>query len=262
MEILVLLGLPLKLVSAFKQILFNSRYRNLVILPYLIGIVGFVISIIFFGYFWDWVYDVLPNFPRSWIPLWLISFFNFLLGLLANFMVLLLITFFSSIISILCTLIFGSLFLEVLLERLLLDHGLKNSAPTEINFSLWLKSISRSFKNQLIKSMILVSASIALLISAWVPPLALIVLVLSALLLGFEIIDEPLSMLQPNLRDRLKIIKSHLPTLVAVGILFSLLSLIPFGAILFLPAIYIVSVDRLCTWPELAPPLRSGSTTN
>ena len=206
------------------------------IIPYLIGIVSFFIFIYFS---WDYRSEIghylIPGWLSSveWIFAWLILFLNVII---------------SAVMSLIVTLIFGGFFIENFIAEALHEHSLEVYSASGLNG--YLASLWRGIRDSIIRIVVYGSLSILTLAFSFIPPLALLVAVVGGFAIGFDLFEQPLSLLGFQMKRRISIITAHKLETLALGLLFSVMMIIPFGAVLFLPLAYHVAVSRISAWPD------------
>ena len=109
-------------------------------------------------------------------------------------------------------------------------------------------SILRSLKNDTLIALCLLAVGILTILLGFIPVLALLPLAIGAFVGGFTMVDLPLALMQTSFRDRLRIAFSHKLELIAMGVLFGAIMLVPLGAVIFLAPSYGVGVRQLAKW--------------
>ncbi len=238
---LSILSVPFSLVRALFTVIATRHYREVLSVPVLIGIISF------FGSFvlcWKYGVTLLPNLPSilpAWTPQFLtssldavVTVFSNLLGAFAAIVI-------SSIASILITMLIASAFLELFVERVLVDYGLLKSLPNQLSF---IGNLLKGLWEDLKAILFLGCFSVALLFSGLIPILTPVVFIVGAYLIGFEIYELPHKLTGKNFKQRWRSGREHTAFVLSLGLLFSALLVIPFATMVFLPAGYLVVIDK------------------
>lgn len=225
---------PFDFIKAAYAIMGNPRLLALCLAPMLIGVVSFVVFIsLMFIYRGDLTSLIITDANGWWYLI--VSWFLMLLGV-----------FVSGILALIVLSIIGAIFIELFIESLLVSRGLLDEQP----FSL--KRIVRStvfaIKDTLERLLIIGFVSLTLIVFSFFPVLYLVSLFLGVFLIGFNLVEQPLTLLQYNIRHRIKLARSNWREVLGLGITFSIVMLIPLGAVLLLPLAYYVAVERIATW--------------
>ncbi len=142
--------------------------------------------------------------------------------------------------------ILAGFFVEIFIEQIFRARQLKpRHAPSLFG------ALIRTIKDETAKLFILGSLSIIALITAFIPAVTPISIILGALIIGFELFDQPLILLGFKFRERLKMSARHILTIVGLGALFSLTTIIPFLPILLLPVGSLTAIRIFQSWPEV-----------
>ena len=231
-----LLVLPFELIAAFWAILRRRALLIRCLIPYLIGICSFVLFMVLFIGYRDFLASTIVGEPG-----WLFTFTKWGLVFVNIFT--------SALLAVLAIYIFGSFFLENFVEYLLIEQNLLENASVSIRSIL--RSCLRGLLDSTMVMLCLLLLGVFTLVLSFIPLLYVIPLILGGFSLGYNIVDLPLSLLEVPFRRRIKMAWSHKSEITVIGLLFSAIMLIPFAGILMLPPVTYVGVQRIARWPEL-----------
>lgn len=234
-----ILALPGQIFEALWRIALSPKLLLPCIVPWLIGALTFaILSWLSFSERRDLAAWILGA-REGWLG-WLISSAAFLLGLIL-----------SGLASLVVALALGGVFLEIFVERLLREGSLFPEEPSGLRGLA--VSLLRSLKDSLVAAVCLGTVGFLVLLAGFFPPLVLVALLAGAFLLGFNAFDLPLTLMRVRFGERMRIARSHLPVVLALGALFSLAVAVPLGGIVFLPPAYYVAVRQIVRWGIKAP---------
>lgn len=154
----------------------------------------------------------------------------------------------------LAILLLAGFFVELFIEQVFKKRGLKPiHAPSLFG------AILRLIKDETAKIILIALLGITALVTAFIPVLTPISIILGALIIGFELFDQPLTLLGLKFKDRLKMESKHLLVILALGAAFSLSAVIPFLPILLLPVGSLTAIRIFESWQEVYH-LKTSST--
>jgi len=235
---------PLALLTSFVKVLRTGRYRNCALAPFLLGAVSFVA---FFALLWmnaDGLAVYLPRLQIAWLPQWLTAWFLALGSWLGYFFTLFICSVLATLCSLLLTMFLASLFYEKVVERALSDRGLLATVPHSERPAVWRSLIHGLIED--VKKSVFIGFFLCLLFAAgFIPILTPLVFLLGIYLVGFDIVDLPLRLSGQPFRRRWSSARRHWPDVMMLGLCFSVLLFIPLATLLFLPAGYLVAIDRV-----------------
>lgn len=232
-----LFSIPFSYVRAIFAILGSRRLLLLCLVPYLAGLGAFAVLLALgFSYSPDllrwagaaesgWVHTLLTG---------VVSLCNAVLAGLFAFLVML---------------IMGSFALEGFVATLLRRSGIE--VPETGSLRELLPNLVFSLWNTLLWSLTLMLLALAVLLLGLFPPLAILTSVLGIMLIGFNLIDLPLSALELSFKERWRLARRDPFGVFWLGAVYSLLIAIPLGAVLFLPLAYYAAVQLVTAWPSL-----------
>ena len=232
-------GIPLRYLKALVLIFTSPKLILLCVIPYIIGIAAFAGSIgLSFSYKENFAEWIVGGYA-SWL---VVSFewLSFLIGILL-----------SGVIGILCMLLLGGFFIECLIENVLRKRGF--NLPEHESIKILIRSVTRGLRDDVVRLIYIVFLIVISIICGFIPVLFFIPPILAAFLVGFDLIDLPLTLLEHRFRDRWIFIKQNLLEVVALGAVFSVIMLVPLGGIVFLPVAYVVAVEQLTGWDLTTP---------
>ena len=226
---------PLQLIKCFIEILNTPKYLTILIIPYLIGIITFIISSYFFFSYRD---DLIELFIKndSWL-------FSVLSWLLIPILIIL-----SSLLSVLTVIFLAETFIEFFLEKVCIAYKL--DIP-EVEFKRLARYLIKSLSNDLKRLIFITFLSIITLCCTFIPILIFIPPIMLAFMTGFDLINLPLSMFDVSFKERKKILKTHFLEVIALGSTLLLFLIIPLGGVLFLPPAYLLAFKKLISWGGL-----------
>ena len=202
--------------------------------PYLIGIIAFLASSSFAYEYKDEFTKWIIGEQWQWLMI-SVEWISFLISILI-----------SGIFGILCMLLLGGFFIEMMIETALVKKGYELPEFSSVN--ILIRSTLRGLRDDVIRLIYIIVLIIVSFTCGFIPVLFFIPPVLAAFLVGFDLVDLPLTLLEFRFKDRWGLIKKHLVEVLAIGAVFSAIMLIPFGGILFLPIAYLVTVEQIVNW--------------
>ena len=159
---------------------------------------------------------------------------------------------FSALFGFLTASIAGGYFIELLIEKLMVQANIKSTLQTETFTDVVMSMVRAIFNEAILVTGILFCTVLAFLLS-FIPFLAFLPILAGMLIAGFTLLNLPLAILDLPIRKRLYIIKKQLLPCLALGGCFTGVLFIPFGSILLLPAFYGAAVELLAQNKELLP---------
>ncbi|MDC0358814.1 EI24 domain-containing protein [Oligoflexia bacterium] len=229
-----LLVIPLLYLRSVKEILCSRQLIVLCLIPYLMGLVSFVGSMVAFYYYKETVATWIVGSSSGWLATsvaWGFVFVNMLT---------------SGIVAILVITLLCSWFMECLIEVALKRYGLLGEDDRSLLTIV--KSVVRSLRDEGIRLIYICIILLVAFVVSFFPPLYLIPIILTGFMVGFDIIDLPLALLEMPFKERWRVIRRHKLQTCAFGGIFSISLLIPLGAILLLPIAYYAAVLLVERW--------------
>lgn len=216
---------PRDVIAGIFFIISSPRALILSSIPMIIGIIAFIATAAtlvsyrdeFAAFFWE------PD------ARWLQATFEIFIALLSVVA--------SAIVGLILMLLLGGVFLELLVERIMIDKNIVAREVIDTPFSL--TSLGKSVWQSVIRSIVITFVALITIIAGLFPPLIPFVFIINGMLIGASFIDVPLSLVRMPLRARLAAQLVRPGTVLPLGVLFSLCSVIPFlGMILIGPFHY------------------------
>lgn len=186
------------------------------------------------------IIDYLPEIGFSFLPNFLASVLDGIVSFFSGLIATLISIFAATFLSFLVVLGLGSFFIELFIEKVLESRGMKSKL--EIAF---LPSLIRGLKDDFSKTIILLVISILLLIAGFIPILVPFVFLFGAFIVGFEILELPLLLLNQPLGQRIKASIKIWPKTLMIGLIFSIIAFVPFLALLLMPIGYVIAIDQI-----------------
>lgn len=153
----------------------------------------------------------------------------------------------ASVIAFLSLLITSELLLDSFLVK---AFSLKGVEKGEGGGNLFRSAIS-SLLVVALRIVIISFLFILTLASFVLAPLVPVAWMLNVIYLGCELIISPLTALQLPYRKQFSLIKHHKLEVVLLGLLFTVILLIPFAGLFVLPLAYLTAIEKIVRWPEL-----------
>jgi len=229
---------PICFLRAIRTLLSSGRLLGLSSIPYLLGLVVYILSL--FGIF-TIRNELAAVFVSTQVGIEAVGWMVFLGGILA-----------AGLIALIIVFLLSALIMEWFVEEGLRQAGLL--VQREESFWSSVRALVRVvFDSVLQLSLVLALTLLAFMLSI-VPPLSLFVGLLASFVLGYQLFDFSLSLLRYRFRRRLGLILQHKSQVLILGLLFSLALLIPFGGILLLPILYLMVIEKLRSWDLSAVP--------
>jgi uncharacterized protein involved in cysteine biosynthesis len=232
-----LVTLPFEFLQASALILRDKRLLLYSLTPCLLGCLAFVLFLWLLAGQQEAALSLLP-WP---LPGWLATVLGWLWVLLAAIPL-------AGLLGYLCTLVLGSVFLELLAERVLELDGVRLSSP-----STWgelLADFCKALLASLFRLLYVGLLALLALALSFFPPLLLIPLTLNAFIVGWDLLDTPQSKFLLSFGERRRQLFQHKLDVLSLGFFFSLSFLVPFLAALLLPAATVVATRRVAGWQE------------
>ncbi len=242
-SVISLLFLPLQIIKAAYRILAHRTLLLLCLVPYGVGILTFIASVsLGFAY-----RDEFAAFTIGTASGWLaqIIAYGFVL---VNFLL-------SGILSLVVVIAFCGFFVEEFVAVILVEKGLKQETP--FTFSFFIESTIRGLFDGIKRVLSLGIFGVILFIAGFFPPLYIPALLIGAWLVGVDLLDMPLRLLEIPFRERFKALKAHKLECLAFGAYFSAILIIPFAGIFLLPLFQWVACQSVDGWPETRAALSS-----
>jgi CysZ protein len=231
--IIKLLNIPFEYLRAAFTICTDRKLLSLCLIPYLIGFIVFLVlcSLSFF-----YRHDLAALFVSE--PNWI--------GTAAAWGLFLINIFISALLAVVAALTLGAFYIESFIAELLNRKALL--AEGQESIVKMISSTLRSLKDDVLRLIYILIFTILIMISGFFPPLAAIPVALGCFLIGLDIIDLPLVLLEIPFKDRWSLAKQHFVEITATGAVFSLILFIPLGGIFFMPVAYYVGVTKVAEW--------------
>ena len=225
---------PFQFLSSFGAILTTASLRSTIVIPCLLGLISAGAFIgLFFGYkqeLFVWLYGPEHNTISS-----VLYVLYSIAGPIA-----------AAIAAILIMLIVGAVFIDTLIARAFQLLGVEVLVPKGLTGAI--KSLGRGLIDAVRWTLLALLILAISIICSLIPVLWPVPFILTAISLGLLLIDLPLSILGVPFGDRVALGFKHFLELIALGGCFSVLLIIPFGGILFLPIGYHVAVTKIVRW--------------
>jgi len=160
----------------------------------------------------------------------------------------------AGVVGLLSVILAGSFFFDLLVEEELFRRGI--SVPVASNLR---ERATRTLRgvgtDAVILSVVIIISIIGILLSFF-PPLATLSALIGITVLGYELADKPLSILEVPFRDRIAIVRRNALECIALGGMQALIIAIPGANILLLPVFHLLAVESVARWRN-APGLRT-----
>lgn len=234
------LKVPLRLIRAGVVLLFSPRLLRWCIPPWLLGGIA---SWAAFDLASAWIDRFLSNAVAQ-SPGYLQQIVSYL-GVGAAVIV-------SALFGLVCALVAGSFFLDLLVEEALLRSGARLPVSRTLRDRAS-RSIRALGSDLAIVSLLATIGLVGFLLS-FLAPLAILSATLGIGVLGFELADKPLSILEIPFRARLTLVRRHGLECWVMGGMQSLVVLIPGANLLLLPVFYVLAADVVVRWDLERPP--------
>ena len=233
-----LILIPLQLLHAAVKILNHKTLLLLCMVPYAVGITTFIGSVVLGFSYRDEIATYALGSPSGW------------LGQVLGFGFALINIFLSGILSLIVVIGFCGFFIEEFVDAILIEKGLKTGTPFSVGYLV--SSTLRGLVDSLKRLLSLGIFAFIVFIASFFPPLYIPTLLLGAWLVGIDLFDMPLRLLNLPFGTRLKVINGHKLDSLIFGGYFSITLLIPFTGILLLPLFQWVACQRISGWSEVA----------
>jgi len=230
-------GIPFLYVRAAYRILRSRRLLGLCIVPWLIGAASFIFFVLAFLTYKDRLAFLVTGQSDTWLAMsvgWALLVINIIV---------------SALLAIVSMSILGSFFLEKLMTILLEEKNLK--IPQYLTLKGVLLAFIRSLKDELKRALILAFVGMILIFFGFMPLFYPVVLLGGAFLLGYNILDPPLALLEIPWRLRWQLARRHWAAVIVLGAVFSPFLFIPLGGIMVLPAASQVAIEKLAQWVKV-----------
>ncbi len=214
----------------------RRKLLALSLIPYAIGLISFLVFFILGLGFRHEIGAFIFQSSSGWIQVlidWLLAPALVVLG--------------STLLAFIFMSTLGAFFLDSIILTVFEEQGLRPKAVQSMHD--FLTSTFRSLKDNLVRLLYLVPVLLLSLAVSFLPPLYIFPALLAAFLVGFDLVDTCLSLLELPFKKRLRIIFEHKLEILTIGTIMSLLLLIPFGGVLFLPFAYYATAKTLTGWP-------------
>ncbi|MEZ4753385.1 MAG: hypothetical protein R3A13_03635 [Bdellovibrionota bacterium] len=229
-----ILKIPYWLIAGLLKIFTRKRLFVLNSSPYLIGIISFFIFASLSFSFKEEIIAIFLSNETSWIFSSL-SWFAFIL-----------LTVISAGLSLITCLLLGSIFIEFSTEELLRLKGFK--IPEHIGLKNLTLTLLRSFKDDGVRIIYISLLGILVFICGFFPPLMIIAIVLTSFIVGIDLLNLPLALLETPFKQRLTLAHSHFIETCILGGAFTIVALVPFLGIILYPAFLNASVELISIW--------------
>ena len=228
--------IPYWLLAGLTKIFTRRKLFILNAIPYLIGILSFFFfSGLSFSLKDEFISLFLSN-ESSWYFISL-SWLAFLFSIAI-----------SAALSLLTYLLLGSIFIEFATEELLRLSGF--AVPEHDRFKDLAWAILKSFKDDGVRLVYITVLSILMFVCSFFPLLTIIPIILTAFIVGLDLLNLPLALLEIPISKRLKLTQGHFIETCALGGLFTVCALVPFLGIILYPAFLNVSVELITRWKQ------------
>jgi uncharacterized protein involved in cysteine biosynthesis len=239
-EIIVI---PKQTLASIHEVLKTPRLILSIIPQYIVGLAsGFIIYKIVIASLEPTLIELITFDLTNW-PLWISSSINWVFSKIASGLSILVAGFSSILGAYLAILVLAGFFVELFIDQALKIRNLKILHPPS-----FFGGVIRLVKDESIKTLLLLTVAFIAFICAFFPLLAPLSFVLTSLLIGFELFDQPLALRGYKFSTRLKVLSSHIMVLVIFGGLFSLTAVIPFLPILLLPFALLTTLRISLDW--------------
>lgn len=231
------LRLPLQFLAAVLRVMGSGRHLRLCAIPIVSGVLFYAAALSGMLWLQGSLVDYVVPVNYAWLE-WLLHPVLFLLNLLI-----------AGLIAFVLTQLVAGFAFEQLIAITYEQHGLLPDQATTIKSIL--RIVVRSIKDEALKSLYIVAFAIAIWLSSLIPPLAVIVFCLSCFVLGFNLVDTALTVLELKFSERWAIIKAHKAEVLPLGMLMWVILLVPFLGMILLPFLYLVAADVTLRFEEL-----------
>lgn len=249
--------IPAEVIGAFGEILISPKLWIYLLPQYIVGLgSGYLI----FASLWEILFPTFSGYFSFELTGWP-KFITLLVSWFSNgfaYLITLILSGIGSVIgAYIAIMVLTGFFVELFIE-----HSLKKRGQTPFQSPSFINSLLRSLKDESRKLLIFGILGIIIIISALIPILAPISFILGSLLLGFEIFDLPLTLIGFRFMERLKIARAHLVPVLTLGVLCSLVAVIPLLPILLLPVGYLTALRSALDWREIKEFYSSKSSSS
>lgn len=233
--------IPLNFFRSIPFIFSDRRLLWYCAVPYAIGFVSFIVfAVALFSYessLLQWLFGDLSG----WV--------DYLLTLVGWLLILAL----SGVVALIFLSLAGAWFIESFIHHSLTKG--KFRAEIELEEVGFVKSTLRGLRDDGIRIVYIALIILLSFLFSFFPPLVFIPVLLGAFLVGFDLVDLPLTLLGYDFQTRWSLVKSHGLRVVVLGGCYSLLLLIPLVNIFFLPVAYQAAIFSIESWelPNLKP---------
>lgn len=229
MSVKLLFTFPLLLLKSFKDVITSLRLLIFSIIPIIVAIIVFSIS----SYYLQSNIESLS----SYIYVSSYSFINFFL----NLIVAIINIFISAILALIAMNVLGGYFIEESVVFMLKKHEILDLNSQRLTFKRSIRFIlDESFKLFLVLTCCIIS-----LVLGFIPIITLFSFIIIAFLLGLQGVDLVLSLAEKNYKEKIAIYKKNVLAILCIGAYYSLVLLIPFVGMFFLPLIYFSIVKAI-----------------
>jgi uncharacterized protein involved in cysteine biosynthesis len=238
--------LPKEALSALKEILTSPRLILSILPQYVAGLGG---GYIIYHLVLESLTPILSaylSFELTNWPGFIVTSINWLAGGIATGISVVIAGMSSIIGGYLAILLLTGFFVELFIEQALKTRGL---AP--VHAPSFFGGLIRLIKDESLKLIMLGTLGVISIVTAFIPVLSPISIILGATIIGFELFDQPLILLGLRFGERLKLFGKHLLVILALGGAFSLTAIIPFLPILLLPVGSLTALRTSTSWNEI-----------
>lgn len=235
--------IPKQALASIYEVLKTPRLIISILPQYAVGLAsGFLIYQIVIAAIEPALIDLITLDLSNW-PGFLATSTNWILGKVASGLSILLAGVSSIIGAYIAIISLAGFFVELFIEQ-----ALKIRKLEILHTPSFFGGILRLVRDEFSKVLLMLSLGLVAFISAFIPILTPLSFILTSLIIGFELFDQPLILIGYQLKERLKIFRSHLPVIIVFGGLFSFTAIIPFLPILLLPIALLTTLRISLGW--------------
>jgi uncharacterized protein involved in cysteine biosynthesis len=237
--LLDLLGAPFEFIGNALSIITSRRLLLPCLVPWLVGTIAFGIAVANLDRVAGWGVTALGTEASAWLSS-LVSVLGWGIGLLG-----------AALIAVVAAVLLGGVCFDFMVEELLRREHLLDEQERPLAERVRL--VARGLRDDLAQIAVLGALGTMTLIVGFFPPLLALGFLLSALSVGYGLIDKPLALMGLRLRHRLNLARAHLFEVVALGAFAAPIVLLPVVNFIALPVLYATAVRRVVRWRVAGP---------
>jgi len=239
--LLDILGAPFELFRVALSIIASRRLLFPCLVPWLVGTITFAIAVVNLDRVAGWGVTALGTEGSAWLS-GLVAVLGWGIGLLG-----------AALIAVVAVVLLGGVCFDFMVEELLRREHLLDERERPLAERVRL--VALGLRDDLAQIAILGALGAMTLVVGFFPPLLVLGFLLSALSVGYGLVDKPLALMGVRLRHRLGVARTHLLDVIALGAVAAPILLVPVVNFIVLPLLYAAAVRRVVRWRKAPNPL-------